>query len=162
MVPKWYGTNVTLAWGSVGDGLGDLVGGAVVQQAVPEPAVLAARDEHADLGLGRRRASSATTSSTARSMRRSGQSTISSGSRTRPSRCHSSLSALGPLGVDGDVHGPQLVGQQRAGVLDGPGRATGRGSSTSTSTEWRRRIGASTAASRLVRRARPPRPRTGG
>ena len=37
--------------GHVGERLGDRVGGVVVQEAVPEPAVLPAGDEHADLGV---------------------------------------------------------------------------------------------------------------
>ena len=35
---RWYGTIVTLQWGRSASGLGDRVGGAVVQQAVPDPA----------------------------------------------------------------------------------------------------------------------------
>ena len=46
---------------------------------------------------------------------------MSRGRRDSPRRCHRSIKQLGPLVVDVEVHGVQVVGRQRPGVLDGPG-----------------------------------------
>ncbi len=64
---------------------------------------------------------SAHSSTAARVMRRSGTSIISRGSRARPRRRHSSDRPVGVLAVDDEVDGPQLVGHEGPGVLDGPG-----------------------------------------
>ena len=47
---------------------------------------------------------------------------MSSGSRDSPSRLQSAFQRRRLDGVDGEVDGPQLVGREGAGVLDGPGR----------------------------------------
>ena len=70
----------------------------------------------------RRPAASATSSMAARPSRRSGHSMMSRAGGPGPSRLHSCLELVGRLGVDVEVHGPQVVGREGPGVLDRPGR----------------------------------------
>ena len=106
--------------------LGDRVTRAVVEQAVPDrrysrrgtSTVTSVRPSASRFGRPPRGPSW--------TMRRSGQSTSSSGNRDRPSRSHSSISCSCLLEVDGDVHGAHLVGRQAACVLDAFARPTGR------------------------------------
>ena len=101
--------------------LEDGVGRLVVQHPVPDALVLAVGEQHATPRSRRRPARGPRTRPPPRVRRRSGQSTTSSGTRCSPVRAHSSASSWARDLVEGEVHGAQLVGRERAGVLDGAG-----------------------------------------
>ena len=103
------------------DGRGDAVGAAVVQQATPPRREAAPGQQHGELGVavagdlggqlerGARQASVGAVDDVERQAR-------------QPEPAPVVLEGGGLEGVDGEVHGPEMVGRQRARVLDGPGR----------------------------------------
>ena len=117
---RWNGTVVTLAWGR--RDTCSRMASAVLSWSTRCQMPLYLRSGRSTDTSVSPSASSRTTHSTApRVRRRSGQSTTSSGTRCSPVRAHSSASSSAFDLVDGEVHGAQLVGRERAGVLDGPG-----------------------------------------
>ena len=90
-------------------------------------------------------AASSAISRAARTTRRSGHSTSSSGRRDMPEPHPAVLEGLGPGRVDGEVHGPDVVDVDDLGVLDGPRRGQVQ-RSTITRATWRGSGRASAAA----------------
>ena len=100
---------------------GDLVGRAVVQEALPDPGVAAPGQQHGALGVAVERGvghqldggpAQAPVGALDDVERQAGQ----------PEPAPLLLELAGLLGVDVEVHGAQVVGRQRAGVLQGPRR----------------------------------------
>ena len=117
---KWNGTVVTLACGSRDTARSMASGGLVVEDAVPEAAVLAVGQQDADLGLAVGEVAGHQLDG------RSGEPAVGAVGQVEGDAGHAVVDPglgqlVGPLVVEGEVHGPQLVGHERAGVLDGPG-----------------------------------------
>ena len=100
---------------------GDLVGRAVVQEALPDPGVAAPGQQHRALGVAVQRGvghqlDGRPAQAAVRALddveRQAGQ----------PQPAPLGLELAGRLGVDVEVHRPQVVGCQRAGVLQGARR----------------------------------------
>ena len=111
---------VALTWGTWRQHAGDLVGRAVVQEALPDPAVAAAGQQDGALGVAVEGgvghqfdggAAQPTVGALDDVERQAGQ------TETSPLL----LQLPGLLGVDVEVHGPEVIGREGAGVLDGPG-----------------------------------------
>ncbi len=106
--------------------------------------------------------SRATVSTAARVMRRSGHSTMSSGSRSRPSSRHASASSSAVLRVEVEVHGPQLVGRAACGRTGSPGPRRGRAGRRTRARRGAAGSARATALRHVVLELARPRPRTAG
>ncbi len=127
--------------GEAGQGPGQAVGGAVVQQAVPQPAVAAPGQRGRSPRCRRRPGPRLTTSTSACGSRRSGQSTSSRVRRDRPSRAQSSARASARSRSAAMWTARSSSGARvRAYWMARAALRSRR--STSTSTTWWRRTGA--------------------
>ena len=140
---------------------GDLVGRAVVQEALPAEARTPGGAGAPCTRCRRRPPRRPPARSRPAPRRRSGHSMMSSGRRERPSRLHSSWSSLGTSVVDVEVDGTQVVGGEASGRTGSPGPPPCRGGRRA-----RPRRGGGGSAPRWPGprppRAAPPPPRTRG
>ena len=97
--------------------LGDRIGSAVVQEAVPEASVLPLREQHGDLGLG---FSEHLADELRRRSREAAVGTLDDveGEPVEPEVLPGEREILGLDGVEVEVDRAKLVGGERAGVLD--------------------------------------------
>ena len=100
---------------------GDAVGAAVVQQPPPSRREAAPGQQHGELGVA---VAGDLGGELQRGARQTPVGAVDDVERQarQPESAPVVLEGGGLEGVDGEVHGTQMVGRQGAGVLDGPGR----------------------------------------